>query len=239
MADFGGLVAVTGATGETGSIVVRKLQERGIPVRAVVRNEQKAREMLGSGVELAVADVLDRAALKKAFHGATALVILTSAKPMMTGMGPDGRPQFAFPPDGMPEKIDYHGQVAQVDAAVAAGVEHVVLVGSIGMANPDANFLNQLGGGQILTWKKKGEEYLIASGLPYTCIHPGGLTDGPGGKEILISHNDETSGRIDRADVAEICIQALLVPEARYKVFDVNAGEGPQQTDWSAVFAQA
>lgn len=239
MAEFEGLVAVTGGTGETGSLVVKKLKERGVKVRAVVRNEQKAREMLGEGVELAVADTLDKAALEKAFHGASALVILTSAKPMMTGMGPDNRPQFAFPEGGTPEIVDFHGQVAQVDAAVAAGVEHVVLVGSIGMADPDKNFLNQLGGGKILTWKKKGEEHLIASGLPYTCIHPGGLVNDPGGKEILVSHNDEGSGRISREDVAEVCVQALTAPEARYKVFDINGGEGPQQTDWKAVFAQA
>lgn len=31
--------------------------------------------------------------------------------------------------------------------------------------------------GNILVWKRKAEEYLIASGLNYTIIHPGGLGD--------------------------------------------------------------
>lgn len=37
------------------------------------------------------------------------------------------------------------------------------------------NRLNALGNGQILVWKRKAEEYLIASGLTYTILHPGGL----------------------------------------------------------------
>lgn len=32
----------------------------------------------------------------------------------------------------------------------------------------------QLGNGNILMWKRKAEQYLIASGLTYTIIHPGG-----------------------------------------------------------------
>jgi hypothetical protein len=46
----------------------------------------------------------------------------------------------------------------------------------MGVTQPD-NFLNTLGNGKILLWKRKSEEYLIASGLNYTIIHPGGLID--------------------------------------------------------------
>lgn len=37
------------------------------------------------------------------------------------------------------------------------------------------HFLNKMGNnGNILQWKRKAEQYLIASGLTYTIIHPGG-----------------------------------------------------------------
>ena len=52
----------------------------------------------------------------------------------------------------------------------------VVLVGSMGGTQPD-NMLNKLvgaDGGNILLWKRKAEQYLVASGVPYTIIHPGG-----------------------------------------------------------------
>jgi hypothetical protein len=70
-------------------------------------------------------------------------------------------------------QVDWKGQKAQIDAAKAAGLEHVVLVSSMGGTNPDNN-LNKIGDGNILMWKRKAEIYLVKSGLPYTIIHPGG-----------------------------------------------------------------
>ncbi len=68
------------------------------------------------------------------------------------------------------------GQQRQIDAAKAAGVQQVVIVSSMGITQKE-NRLNALANGNILVWKRKAEEYLIASGLAYTIIHPGGLTD--------------------------------------------------------------
>lgn len=73
-------------------------------------------------------------------------------------------------------QVDWEGQKRQIDAAKAAGVKQVVLVSSMGITQKE-NRLNALGNGNILVWKRKAEEYLIASGLPYTIIHPGGLSD--------------------------------------------------------------
>jgi uncharacterized protein YbjT (DUF2867 family) len=61
----------------------------------------------------------------------------------------------------------------QIDAAKVAGVKQVVLVSSMGGTDPN-HPLNKLGDGNILQWKRKAEQYLIASGIPYTIIHPGG-----------------------------------------------------------------
>ncbi len=46
---------VAGATGETGRRIVAQLVERQIPVRALVRNREKAAEILPAGVEIVVA----------------------------------------------------------------------------------------------------------------------------------------------------------------------------------------
>lgn len=71
-------------------------------------------------------------------------------------------------------QVDFGGQKRQFDAAKAAGVSHVVVVSSMGGTQRD-NTLNQLGNGNILVWKRRAEEHLIASGLPYTILHPGGV----------------------------------------------------------------
>lgn len=63
----------------------------------------------------------------------------------------------------MPEEVDWHGQRAQIDAAVAAGtVKHVVLVSTMGThtcripVEGHEDFLDKMGGGGLLTFKKKG-----------------------------------------------------------------------------------
>lgn len=72
--------------------------------------------------------------------------------------------------------MDWLGQKAQIDAAKAAGVKRVVLISSMGGTDRQ-NPLNAFGNGKILVFKRRAEEYLIASGLEYCIIHPGGLTD--------------------------------------------------------------
>lgn len=57
--------------------------------------------------------------------------------------------------------------------------------------------------------RRKAEEYLIASGMDYTIIHPGGLLDEPGGKRQLVLGVDDTllqreKRSIPRADVAQV-----------------------------------
>jgi hypothetical protein len=64
------------------------------------------------------------AALEQACEGAAALVIATSAVPVVTGPpGPDGRPTFGFKAGQMPEQADWQGQKAQIDVAFERGVQ--------------------------------------------------------------------------------------------------------------------
>ena len=58
-------IAVVGATGNTGRAVVKELRELGQEPLCVVRNAEKAREVLGAGAKIAVAELTDRAALEK------------------------------------------------------------------------------------------------------------------------------------------------------------------------------
>eukprot|EP00595_Chromulina_sp_UTEXLB2642_P000796 CAMPEP_0196766720 /NCGR_PEP_ID=MMETSP1095-20130614/29232_1 /TAXON_ID=96789 ORGANISM="Chromulina nebulosa, Strain UTEXLB2642" /NCGR_SAMPLE_ID=MMETSP1095 /ASSEMBLY_ACC=CAM_ASM_000446 /LENGTH=128 /DNA_ID=CAMNT_0042130355 /DNA_START=491 /DNA_END=877 /DNA_ORIENTATION=+ len=121
----------------------------------------------------------------------------------------------------------------------------------MGGTQPD-NFLNTIGkrendelSGNILLWKRKAEEYLIASGIPFTIIHPGGLIDKPGGeREILYGVDDTllsgTDKSIPRADVAEIAVQAVLNPSSKNKSFDVATrppGVGVTTSDWAKFFS--
>lgn len=65
------------------------------------------------------------------------------------------------------------GTVNVVEASKAAGVQQMILVSSIGTDEPIANPANLFWG--ILFWKKRAEEHLQRSGVPYTIVRPGGL----------------------------------------------------------------
>ena len=92
-----------------------------------------------------------------------------------------------------------------------------MLVGSRG--GTDANhMLNTIGDGNILIWKRKSEQYLVDSGVPFTIIRAGGLLDAPGGeRELLVARDDEKVmgpgdkeyRAVPRADVAEMCVRAI------------------------------
>lgn len=250
-------VAVTGAGGQTGQHVFRKLLARPtqfLPV-GIVRTEESKAKLVESGISpdcIIVADVTDPSATAAAIRDCEALVIGTSAKPAPTGETDEatGRPVFGFP-NGQPEQVDWLGQKSQIDAAKACAPDtHVVICSSMGGTDP-SNMLNGLGretlpdgstrGGDILKWKRKAEKYLMDSGLPYTIVHPGGLIDEPGGKrEIVIGVDDErTEGErsIPREDVAEVMVQALLDSAYRGRSFDIRSKkeeEGTVTTDFAA-----
>ncbi|CAM9658406.1 unnamed protein product, partial [Ectocarpus fasciculatus] len=77
---------------------------------------------------------------------------------------------------------------------------------------------------------RKAEEYLIASGMTYTIIHPGGLLDKEGGKRQLVLDTDDKmlerkSRSIPRADVAQLCVECLEIDAAKNRSFDAASNE--------------
>ena len=245
-------VLVTGATGQTGSIVYDKLeQNKNFEVRGFARSPEKVRELFGSTQGFYFGDIKDRASLEPALEGCQALVILTSASPKMVALPQLGeRPQFEYAADGMPEQVDYQGQKNQIDAAIASGVSHIVLVGSMGGTNEN-HPLNQMGNGKILIWKRKAEEYLVNSGVDYTIIRAGGLLNEPGGvRQLVVGDNDELRDNppdgiptFIPTDVAETVLRALQEPSALNKAFDLISypeadSQGSVTSDYAALFAK-
>ncbi|MFP4297382.1 MAG: SDR family oxidoreductase [Spirulinaceae cyanobacterium] len=248
-------VLVTGATGKTGALVVEKLRRlpEEFEVFGLARSPAKVEERFGSTEGFYFGDIRDRSTLETALEGCEALVILTSAVPQMkTPPQPGQRPEFNFEPGGMPEEVDFQGQVNQIDVAKAAGIKQIVLVGSMGGTNEN-HPLNRIGDGNILIWKRKAEEYLMQSGIDYTIIRAGGLLDQPGGvRELIVGDNDELLAHppddiptsIPRADVAEVVVQALRQPNSHNTAFDIisRPEDDPKAEvteDFAALFAQA
>ncbi|KAL4575846.1 hypothetical protein LXL04_011933 [Taraxacum kok-saghyz] len=94
--------------------------------------------------------------------------------------------------------------------------------------------------------KRKTEQYLAGSGIPYTVITAGDLQDKEGDIwELLIGKDDEffefETKIVAILDVAEVCIQELKIEEAKCKMFDHASkpkGSGTPTRDFKALFSQ-
>jgi uncharacterized protein YbjT (DUF2867 family) len=212
---------VAGATGETGRRIVQELVARNIPVRALVRDIEKAKGILPTGVELVEGDVLKSETLAASIGDSTVVLCATGAKP-------------SFDPTG-PYKVDYEGTKNLVEAARQKGIEHFVFVSSL-CTSQLFHPLNLFW--LILVWKKQAEEYIQRSGLTYTIVRPGGLKNEDTSYPIVMQNADTLfDGSIPRQKVAQVCVESLFEPEARNKVVEIVAKAEAPLKSLSELFA--
>jgi uncharacterized protein YbjT (DUF2867 family) len=138
------MYAVVGATGSTGRAVVKELKALGEQPLCIVRNADKAKEVLGADAKTAIAELDDRAGLQKALAGTKRVFIVT-------GHNPKSAEQ----------------QINVIEAAKAAGAEYVVKVsGGREVIGPDVESLNGRAHFEI-------ENHLKACGLKWCILSPG------------------------------------------------------------------
>ena len=138
------MIAVVGATGNTGRAVVKELVGLGRNPICIVRNPAKAREVLGAEAKAVVAELTDRAALENALQGVTSLFVVTGHNPQM---------------------VEQQNNV--LDAALKTGVKYLVRV-SGGRAVVGANADSVVGRGHHAI-----EERLRGSGIGWVILRPG------------------------------------------------------------------
>jgi uncharacterized protein YbjT (DUF2867 family) len=109
-------ILVTGATGNTGSLIVTLLLDKGADVRALVRDEDKAKGLRDAGAEIVVGDLDDPSTLGAAFDGVDKVYLVT-------WNGPTGEQQ----------------RKNAIAAAQASGSPHVVVGGALGIPSRITN----------------------------------------------------------------------------------------------------
>jgi uncharacterized protein YbjT (DUF2867 family) len=189
-------------------------------VRALSRDLQKARALLGENLEVVEGDTLRLDTVHAAVQGVHTVICATGARPAEERRNP--------------EQVDFEGVSNLVVAAASAGVRRFLLVSSIGVTQPE-HPVSQFG--HVLAAKRRGEDAVRRSGMAYTIVRPGGITDGPGGQGLTIGQGDLISGTISRADLAEVLIRALQTDATRYATFEVVESEGAPPQDWDALFS--
>ena len=121
-------------------------------------------------------------------------------------------------------QVDAWGVERQVASCQRLGVKRIVLVSSL-CAGRWRHPLNLFG--LILVWKRVGERSLESSGLDWTVIRPGGLSE----RETDLDRegirwsgpNQQESRSIPRRLVARCCVDALFTPASIGQIIEVTS----------------
>ena len=215
-------ILVAGATGRTGRIIVEKIIERSHKPNVLVRDLAAAQILFSNSVTYHQGDVRDAETILPCLPG---INIVISSVGSNIPVGPN-----------CPKRVDYEGITNLVQAAHIQGVERFILISSIAVTRPD-HPLNRFG--RVLEWKFRAESFLRGSGLRYTIIRPGGLTDIRGGThQLTFSQGDRVIGTVSRSDLAEACLHALDYPQSKCTTFEIiENGEVDGKPGWTELFS--
>lgn len=201
-------VLIAGANGKIGRRLIPHLVADNIQVRAMVRDlRQKADlEILGAH-EVVEADL--EGDCRQALEGQDA-VIFTA------GSGPDTGPEKTI-------DVDQNGAISLIDQAKELGVGRFIMVSSMRADDP-ASGPEKLR--HYFAAKGKADDHLRASGLNYTIVRPGRLTEEPPLEKVDIAEKLKSFGDISREDVAKVLSETARA-ELDNREFDVIAGPTP------------
>ncbi len=203
------MILVTGATGLSGSAVIREFARQQTPVRELVRSRAKSHdlEMLPT-VELVEGDMLRPETLADALSGVERVLMISSADQQMV-----------------------ETQCAFIDAAKKAGVRHIVKFSGLNAAL-DSPFLFTRMHAEI-------ERYLERSGLVWTHLRPSQfmqvyLREVPtfvAESAFFLPLEDAKLAPVDVEDIAKVAFALLHTPGHEGKSYEMTGPEALSMTE--------
>lgn len=223
------ITTVVGATGLLGGAICERLVAAGVPVRAMVRSTSAANrveQLERWGVETRLGDLKDRASVEAICEGAR--VVISTASCALSRQAGDSI-----------QTVDLDGQLALVEAARRAGVEHFVFISF--PPNPFSF--------PIQDAKRAVEQALMGSGLPrYTLLRPTYFSevwlspalgfDYRTGQARLFGSGTGQVNWISYQDVARFAVAALERPAAWNAILELGAEEALGQLDAVHLFEE-
>ena len=201
-------VLVAGANGQVGQHIVRLLAERGHEVRAMIRDEDQAHKLRELGGETVVADL--EGDVSHTVQGCDAVIFSAGGGP---GSGAEKK-----------ETVDRGGAVKLIEAAQEHGARRYVMVSAMGAADPDSGSEAMQ---PYLYAKAQADQALQESGLDYTIVRPGKLTDEAGTGTVEAAPSLGKRGEIPHEDTAQVIVATLERENTLGKIFEVLSGDTP------------
>ena len=202
-------VLVAGGHGQIALRLLRLLAERGDHARGLIRNPDHAPDLERAGAVPVLCD-LERDDVLPHVGAAEAIVFAAGAGP---GSGAERK-----------RTVDLGGAVKLVEAAKELGVLRYVIVSSMGADDPE-------GAPEAMRpyqrAKAEADAAVWDSGLDWTIVRPGHLTDGPGSGRVDAQPRLGRSGDVPRDDVAAVLAEVLRAPNTVGVTFELLAGDVP------------
>jgi uncharacterized protein YbjT (DUF2867 family) len=194
-------VLVIGGTRGTGKEITARLHARGASVRVLARDVSRAAAVLGEQAEVVAGDVTKPDSILRAIDGVGHVIFTAGVTKRPVGE----KPIIA---------VEYDGVVNTLAAARAVGFTgRFLYMTAIGVVRVslESLVLNTIKGNTLL-WRRRAEGVIRDSGMPYTIVRCGVLSNTARHRGIMISqrnHRMSLLKRISRIDAAAVFVEAL------------------------------
>lgn len=206
-------VAIVGAHGQIGKLIIKHLRAQGLEAIGIVRKPEQLSQMEALGADPVLVDIENASAqeLANRLKGADAVVFAAGA-----GGGSTAERKHT---------VDYAGSVLLAQAAQLAGIRRYVQISAIGVDDPLKPDTDPVWKAYVEA-KRDADIELRKSGLDWTIIRPGPLTDDAA--TGLVTLNEHAGrGEVTREDVALVVVAVLQTPSSIGKQWELRGGDTP------------
>jgi nucleoside-diphosphate-sugar epimerase len=201
-------VVIVGGHGQIAMRLEKILADRGDSPRGIIRQTEQAADLEAIGAEPIVLDI-ENVEIDDAVAGADAVVFAAGAGP---GSGPARK-----------RTVDYGGAEKLIEAAVSHQIKRYLIVSTINANHPE-HWSDEMR--PYFEAKAEADKLVMESGLDYTIVRPGRLTDDPGTGKVQVGEEVER-GSVTRDDVAAVLAECLVAENTIGKAFDLMNGDTP------------
>jgi uncharacterized protein YbjT (DUF2867 family) len=199
-------ILIVGATGNTGKRVIEILKNsQSFEPVAMIRKEEQKEVFEDMDVKWVLANLEEN--VDHALKGIDKVIFAA-------GSGGDSGEDKTI-------AVDQNGAIRVIDAAKKAKVKKFVMLSAMGADEPSKHEKLKV----YLEAKKTADEHLRNSGLDFTILRPGALTDDMGLAKVKLAEKLEEQGEISRDDVAFLLVMSLADPLAKNKTIEAVEGE--------------
>lgn len=202
-------ILIVGAHGSTGKRIIEILNNsQSFEPVAMIRKEEQKTIFEDMEVQWVLAD-LEQEDLSPALEGIEKVIFAA-------GSGSNTGPEKTT-------EVDEKGAIKIIDAAKKAKVKKFIMLSAMGADEPSKHKKLE----HYLNAKAAADQHLRDSGLDYTIVRPGALTDDMGMGKVKLAEKLGGSGEISRDDVAFLLIMSLADPLVKNMTFEAVEGEEP------------